>query len=437
MIFTRRVIQRCLNELRGLPPEALAHIVSRLNEPSAARLPAMWEVIILHALKSLGTVEYEREHPSGRKPDITFTSRAGFSFAADVTCVSDAGLDGANPVEELSDAIEACKTRLGLPVGGMTLTVDGEEVKNKRGKRTTLLLPRRGDIQQFVKTRVEPVFRRQMALGADVLEFEVNEPGIRFRVRVQGNDGFSYIHHPSYNAPGSLTANPVYNALAKKVKQLRELKGVKGVIVCDGDCDTLRPKVPTSNPRYPERKILAEFLRQNSSIDFAVAISVHEDLSWLSFKQKRELVLTFEAQRGFTLGPVLAEVFRAAVERMPKPTNNPGNAARRAREPGYGWGKHGGCSMSDCSLKMSSRLLVELLAGKRSIEEVHKLQRWRFKADPQDNRATLNQFERWLDEGRLPISIKVEPDPDGTDDWVEFEFGEPDPAVSPFRVPEK
>ena len=93
--------------------------------------------------------------------------------------------------------------------------------------------------------------------------------------------------------------------------------------------------------------------------------------------------------------------------------------------------------MTDRSLKMSSRLLAELLAGKRSIEEVHKLQRWRFKVDPQDNRATLNQFERWLDEGRLPISIKVEPDPDGTDDWVEFEFGEPDPAVSPFRVREK
>jgi hypothetical protein len=436
MIFTRRVLQRCLNELSGLSRESMEHIVAKLNEPSSARLPAMWEVMILHALNGFGNVEYERDQPSGRRPDITFTSPAGFSFVADITCVSDAGLDEANPVVELSSAIEACKSRLGLPLGGMALEVEGERTKTKRGERTRLLLPKKGEIERFVRTRIEPAFRQQMANQAMVLEFKVNEPQVRFAVRVQDNGGFNYTHYPSYNTPGSLTVNPVYNALNNKVKQLRDVEGVKGVIVCDGDCDTLRPKGPASNSRYPERKILEEFLRQNSSVHFAVALSVkQEPSSWLSRDKKPQIVATFVGQRGFTLGPALAELFRAMAERMPTPKNTPDNAALRAREPGYGWGNHGGSSMSNRSLKISSRLLLELLAGKRSIGEVHKLQHWRFKADPQDNRSTLNQFERWLDEGRLPVAITVERDPEGSDDWVEFEFGDPDPAVSPFKVP--
>lgn len=208
-------------------------------------------------------------------------------------------------------------------------------------------------------------------------------------------------------------------------------------IVCDGDCDTLRPRGPISNNQYTERKILAEFLRQNSSIHFAVAISVKEDHSWLSGDRKRQLIVTFEAQRGFMLGPPLGELFRAMAERLPTPSNTPVNAAMRAREPGYGWGKHGGSKMTNRSLTMSSRLLMEVLAGKRSMAEVHKLQRWRFKSDPPNDRDTLNQFELWLDEGRLPTAITVEADPEGTDDWVTFEFGEPDAAISPFRIPDR
>lgn len=93
--------------------------------------------------------------------------------------------------------------------------------------------------------------------------------------------------------------------------------------------------------------------------------------------------------------------------------------------------------MTNRSLTMSSRLLMEVLAGKRSMAEVHKLQRWRFKSDPPNDRDTLNQFELWLDEGRLPTAITVEADPEGTDDWVTFEFGEPDAAISPFRIPDR
>jgi hypothetical protein len=435
MIFTRRAIQRCLDELRVLSREDLEGLVLKLNEPDAARLPAMWEVIILHALSGLGRVAYEVPQASGRRPDITFRG-SGVAFTADVTCVSDAGLDAVNPVEELSDAIEACKARLGLPVGGMSLKVEGERSRTKRGERTSLLLPPRGKIEQFVRKQIEPSFREQLASGATVLEFSVDQPGVRFSVRVAG-ERFNNTSYPSYNAPGSLTLNPLYNALSNKAKQLRGIEGRKGVIVCDGDCASLQPSSPLRS-RFTDRQILEEFLRQNSSIHFALAVTVKEDqTSWMRGPSKPYLVATLVVQSGLSEAASLDTLFRQMIERMPQPKDTPVNAALRAREPGFGWGKHGGYSMSRSSLKMSSRLLVEVLAGRRSIKELHKFHRWRFPSDPQDNNTMVNPFARWLSEGKLPVSIVVEADPEGTDDWVEFKFGEPDPAVSVFRVPEQ
>lgn len=435
MIFTRRTIQRCLDELAELPRGNLDYLVAKLNKPSIARLPTMWEVVILHALRDLGRLEYERRYQTGRAPDISFHGENGLSFVADVTCASDAGLDEANPADALSHAIEACKSRLGLPAGGTSIRIEGEHSHTTRGVRTRLSLPPRSQIADFVRIQVEPTFREQLQAGLTVLEYSVNVPGIHFAVRIDGGPN-NHMSYPSYDAPGSLKLNPLHNALKAKVSKLQGIGGLKGIIVCDGDCATMRPKTPASDHRFSERRILDQFLKEPSPIQFAVAISVKEDwCSWRSRPTKRELVVTFAAQRGLAEAAALEELFRAMVERMPLPNETPINAARRARVKGFGLGKHGGGVMTDRSLKISSRLLVEVLAGRRPIEELYRFQGWRSIAAPQDDMTMPNPFERWLSEGRLPVEMNVEPDPEGTDDWIEFKFGDPDPAVSRFRVP--
>ena len=48
-----------------------------------------------------------------------------------------------------------------------------------------------------------------------------------------------------------------------------------------------------------------------------------------------------------------------------------------------------------------------------------------------------NPFLRNLDEGRLITKIEVEKGtPAEDDDWLIFTFGEPDPAMSPYRPPD-
>jgi len=47
----------------------------------------------------------------------------------------------------------------------------------------------------------------------------------------------------------------------------------------------------------------------------------------------------------------------------------------------------------------------------------------------------MSQFRRALIAGRMIKAVVVDPAGDTDDDWVEFEFTEPDAAISPFRIP--
>ncbi|MEA2239811.1 MAG: hypothetical protein QOC81_4535 [Thermoanaerobaculia bacterium] len=45
----------------------------------------------------------------------------------------------------------------------------------------------------------------------------------------------------------------------------------------------------------------------------------------------------------------------------------------------------------------------------------------------------MNPFEWMLDEGRMIKSVAVDTSDEYDDDWLVFEFGEPDPAISKLR----
>ena len=84
--------------------------------------------------------------------------------------------------------------------------------------------------------------------------------------------------------------------------------------------------------------------------------------------------------------------------------------------------------MTGRSLRMSTRTLLELLAGKMPIDEFTK-------THALDPRTPVNPFMQRLRNGQLITAISVHPQPDQDDDEVTIEFGDPDPAVSAFRMP--
>ena len=105
-VFARRSIQRMLQETSQLLSKTeMQKLVSRLNgDDHRQALATEWELVVFFAFSNLGTVQYEPELGGKKQPDIAFTLFGDneISFVADVTTVSDRGLEEANPLERLS-----------------------------------------------------------------------------------------------------------------------------------------------------------------------------------------------------------------------------------------------------------------------------------------------------------------------------------------------
>lgn len=164
--------------------------------------------------------------------------------------------------------------------------------------------------------------------------------------------------------------------LKAKARQLRAAEGITGIVVGDADSTALRDRQRNWN-EVDAQGIVREFLRQHSSIGFVFTVSVREKhASFLNVGQpERTLHGVLEIGAGCPAGMALDALFRSAMVDMPKPVAMPVNGALRAQEPGYGWGHHGGHQMSKNRVRISSRELMELLAGRRTIAE-HQRDAW-------------------------------------------------------------
>ena len=276
MIFARRALQRRLDELRTcLPEDAVAAWAARMNKPGRDRMAAMWEVVVIHALSRQGDLSVEGALASGRRPDIAFAGSA--TFVADVTSVSDEGLDEANPFSALLEIIEKAKGKLGLPIGGVDLSVDNTEIVNSRGRRRVLRLPSRKRLQDLVDQRIMPALRAQIAEGEKVLRVVIDDQAVGFTVTIDpAKSPFSGGHYASYTTPTIKDDNPLYKALKAKAKQLRGVEGLSGVIVGDASTASLRAD-RLSQTTFSPVAIVQEFLRQHQSVDFVLLLTVGEE----------------------------------------------------------------------------------------------------------------------------------------------------------------
>jgi hypothetical protein len=78
--------------------------------------------------------------------------------------------------------------------------------------------------------------------------------------------------------------------------------------------------------------------------------------------------------------------------------------------------------MSGNEIKLSSRTVLDLLAGKITYDEFPETYK--------------DFFKMRAGEGRLFEAARIEKDTtEQDDDWLVFRFGEPDPAVTPYTVP--
>jgi hypothetical protein len=434
VIYQRRALQRRLDELRDvLNGKAVDKLVERLNRAGKDRVAAMWELVVLHGLSKCGPIRNEADLASLRRPDIQFKQGA-LRLTADVTAVSDEGLDKDNPYHELSQLIETAKNKLKLPAGGLNLRVRSKHESTKRGTRTVLLLPPRRKLQEFVRRTIVPQLREQMTAGKFPLRIVIDDDGVGLDITIDPTKSpYSSGGFAAYDVPKIKVRNPVYSALKAKAEQLRGADGITGVIVGDGDCVALSGRSANWD-EVSTRQIVIEFFRQFSSVDFVLLLSVRESRTPHSPPVRQNDASLF-VREVCNARSELNTLFQAMIEHFPKPAMMPVNGALRAREEDYDLGHHGGYSMSGSSVvRIGLREFTEIFAGLRTLQDNGAKYVEAARKLPQEPNHLQAIMLRNLMTGRLPKSIEIiKTGEEDNDDWVEIRFGEIDPAIAPLR----
>lgn len=430
MIFHRRVIQQELNNLRRhLQGYEVDRLVRRLNSSDRDRLSAMWEVMVLAPLCELGRVDVEKEINGGNKPDVHFSGNP--SFIADITSISDQGIEDRNPVSEFSIEVERVKTALGMPMGGIDFRIESIRRKLGSGTAVDLRVPDKAKLRDFIERRIAPEIEGRLRAGEQRMRIEIDDEEAKLTLVIDPSKGpNNWGSYPTFDVTEAIDRNPLANALQRKAAQLCNARGLKGIFVCDTGSTSLRGR-GLGAVGFSPQKIVQHFLRQYSHIDFVITLAIWEQqFGPLQFgKRDRRVDIALYAMRELACAEGLKKLCEEMAVRLPKPRSSGDNGRRQAADSIYRWGFHGGYSMSDRSVKISLREMTELLAGHLTVDEI----RTRHAGMPGGNRTFPDDFKRLLDQGKLPVDVRIESGGTKDDDWIEFKFGAPDPAISVFR----
>jgi hypothetical protein len=438
-IVSRRVLQRLLDEnAKVLTEKQSREHVRILNAGGASALAVEYEVLILNGLSRLGSVEHEPHLSGPRVPDIRFAPAAAplDVLVADVRTVSDVEAKTENPYEEFTREFGKLLNDIGLSAAGFKFEVQGALVGVAGKQKMKLSLPPKGpDLRRTVRRELRAFVKA--VKNAPDRPAAISVPGFDVSIIYQpGQYGFSG-HHPSFTVPFSIEKNPLMNALRDKADQLRGtgFPGLRGIFVCDGHCDVVRSPSTSgvASPNVSSGQIVKRFLRRSRSVGFVSLLTVpqpYPPFPAKSFRFHSELFLNPQGEHPCTSPQVTA--LRALPDVLPPAARTPANALHFLQSteslPDSSYNSFcGGGQMADTEIRLSTRALVRVLAGRVSIAEFLRDHRMT------DATGAIPFFENQLKAGRMLVAARVERVPDEDDDWMVLTFGESDSAIAPFR----
>lgn len=448
-IFSRRVIQQWLNEnLQCVGRTATIGQVKRLNDRKNPRnvIGAVWETAIIFALRQFGNLRHEEAVGIGsNRPDVFFQSKDGsLEFVADIATVSDDGLHDRSWVTELFLGLMRLKKKHGIAHLGIRTEI-GRITEGAYGDSVVrAAVPSKQQREAFLKRHFDPFLRQIASSQHSCHNLEIKKDGIEVRaIYDPENARFGGGSFPGYTTAYSLTNNPIFNRLSEKREQLKKsgFKGLCGVILCDGGCETLHRTEYAGPSAYSLDQIVTHFLESTQSVHFVLSLG-HEMRPGVGAASAHSHELIPKLFLGRTLAGRRPEFeFLQNLPRvLPPPIQTPSNAF-----PKYVYGKPqlmptGEYRVSGYKVAINVEDLVGLLGG--AIKQDDWLHDHVFSPEalPVDQipkvltRPAL-EFRARFEEGRELIAVRILKRDNNDHDLVEFEFGEIDPALGKFQVP--
>lgn len=444
-VFSRREMQARINALaKPLGHTQLSSIINRLNASDATRLHVMWELVILHGLSQAGSLKHEQALPNGRRPDIhwTINNQDGgkLTIIGDIATISDDGLEIQNPLKFIKEEIFRLASKFGLRPGNFWIDVRGETVGPTHRSKMRLMLPEKSEISKFIKIEIEPWL--YSIKDAPTIKSRLNHAENNINLTIiydpkWENGGGS---HTSYTVATSKSINPLFNALKGKVKQLNGApdESLRIIIACDGGCDLIRNGYRgKSHYTFSAREVAEDFLRQNSSIDAVLLVTVNEQstmsINPTKYQMQYELVFAPTHTRSCRTTnksvELLTSALHVALSNIPNPLRPAYHSASLLKTPGIGNDRLGDHSMQGKKITISSRGLLRLLAGEISAEEFYRAHGWN------EPTARGNPFANHLKNGLMISNLDVTDGMDSDDDKITITIDKFDVAAAPFIYP--
>lgn len=473
-IFSRRAIQRSLNEVVSIVPKGqLRSIVNALNlEGSSTNtqrfvetLAKTWEVVLLSTLYRFGGVRYERTISNGSAPDVLFANK-DCEFLADVFAVSDDKQREKNPIDLFSDILCALHEEhdllkhgsLDFRVGSIRICVPRPVVNApyvypawytsiQYGPIIRLKLPPVADLEPWTRNKLKRFFEAIQHDPTRPRRVHVDEPfdkktDVEFTLSFRpGSRNHSWSHASHLSLVG-IRKHVAWNGLLRKSDQFRGATEPfpRVVILCDSDCAGLKTRESGSGNstaklinyfwHRPEKEPATGELSWFTETDIsAVLVLTIEDQS-VSFLGGRDPLsvkskLFHNPYATYPLDACHEAILERMVAELPKPIKTPLNALAHIKNNPLSTRNSCGFSLTGVSqIKISSVDLLKVLAGEKPASQF-------------GSPYMPNPFKLALERGRSIKSVSVEPCPDQDFDQVTIELNEPDVALAPYQMPGK
>jgi hypothetical protein len=407
-----------------------------------------WEVVLLNALSRVGKVVHERDFGGRRYADIYFEAldNPKANFVADITAISDKGVDENNPYEALSNMLHKMVKESGLRANSFNLRVGRHPGPAfKGGPKVKLKVPGRARFSQTIFGKEFELFIRRILKNPQRVDrYEVKTADADVEISYVPNQTYASGSYSSYTELYSKTENSINQALENKASQLEgtDFRGPLGIFLCDGG-SSLFSKRSTAGLSYSVDEVIQYFLATHEEIHFVVTYTTGRKKSYAVFPHVDNPYVNhirfYDGPKFNRIAFDLEGTLKRMAEQLPLPESEPRNALYwlKGRNPDTGRSNWGGMQLSPgketTKVRISARALLELLAGKvdqRKFFEVHGF-------IPSELRAThaANPFSIALQRGQLMHGVSIERLGFEDDDWITFELKGPDPAISPFEVP--
>lgn len=437
-IFARRRLQAMLNDLAPrLSTANAADLLARLEHKlTQSALAAEFELALLWAIASVADLQIAPEFPDSQKrPDALSADlfRSG-PAVIEITALSDDTFSGQADMDRAANIMSQFSDRTRKGASKHLYFEFQAEFSHKGGhhqrmRRITKDFALTAALESELRTWLtSPDWPTPKAIR---LTNEQVDVVVRWKAFV----------HPLFRAFSSMPAvaydledNHVYKALARKEKQLSDLPPgmLKCVFLGDAGCRNLRHLRPMGVVETSGEKIIHHFLA-SSTVDVVCVFSPHrsDHPSGPIFSSHAWTATLFDRRRPAPENDYAR--LNALLQALPRPSLE-GNQARALHRQGafhpQARGNYLGMGIASgrlsMSIRISSRLVLDLLAGRISQQEFQTIAFGK----------NENLFEIQLKRGCTIQASSVEKAGlDDDDDYLVLDL-EPDFAASPLRKPD-